>query len=36
MAIRLRDKPLDNALGGMSLGIDALELDDATAHHAAW
>jgi len=35
MAIRLRDKPLANALGGMSLGMDALELDDATSIQTA-
>ena len=35
MAMRLRDKPLANALGGISLGMDALELDDATAIQTA-
>jgi hypothetical protein len=35
MAIRLRDKPLSNAFGGMSLGEDALEIDDAKAIQTA-
>ncbi len=30
LAIRLRDRPLENVLGGMSLGDNALERDDAT------
>jgi len=35
MAIRLRDKPLSNVFGGMSLGEDALEFDDARAIQTA-
>jgi hypothetical protein len=35
MAIRLRDKPLSNVFGGMSLGEDALEIDDAKAIQTA-
>jgi hypothetical protein len=30
LAMRLHDRPLDNVLGGMSLGDQALEADDAT------
>jgi hypothetical protein len=35
LAIRLRDKPLGNVFGGMSLGEDALEIDDAKAIQTA-
>jgi len=35
MAIRLRDKPLSNVFGGISLGEDAVEVDDAKAIQTA-